>query len=150
MSIDIARCDLVGGHLRIVEAAAIPGISVPARIDGRAAHRLRDLVELAVGAPIDEVVLFGTSVADSLAGLLRVVRQADDAVRRLELRAAMASTMAPLPLAALVVRLATLPEAAIERVSLDANAPFGAAVVAALQLPPPSSMRDRLRSVTWA
>jgi hypothetical protein len=103
-------------------------------------------VELALGAPVDDVILTNADVAESLVALVRRLRAAE----WLHLQRHVAATIAPLPLAALMARLAALPESTVKRVTIDPDLPIGVAVVAALGLPEASSMRDRLRSVTWA
>jgi hypothetical protein len=142
---EIARIDFVRGSAEFVRLPELPGVTVPEHIDANAAHLLRDQVEIAIGAPIDELVLCSQrssigSIAD-LSGLGSHLRS---------LRSEVSSTMTGAQLAAVMLRLATLPERALTMATLDPDLPLGPAVVVALKLERSASMRDRLRNVTWA
>lgn len=151
VSISITRCDLAGGRVRVTDGVAVSGVPAPARIDSHAAHILRDQLELAIGAPIDDAVLLASEPgASAFATLRERFRRGDLAGEWRNLRATTASTMTAVQLTAVMLRLATLPGTAIDRVTLNTESPVGEAVIAALRLPAASSMRDRLRSVTWA
>ena len=150
LSIAIARFDLAGGYFRAAEAVPLPNIPIPERVDARAAHHLRDQLELAIGVQVDEVIFFDSSLTQSWAALRDTVRQGGFFARATEWQRAIASTMVPFQLVALLLRLASLPEGALTKAVLDPDLPIGAAVTVALQLPVASSMRDRLRTISWA
>lgn len=149
-TIEISRCALSDGRVRVVDVSGVLDVPVPERIDGHAAHRLRDQLELTIGAPIDDVVLGETGLGSPLDFLRNAARRGNPFLYSSELRASVASTMAPLQLIAVMLRLGSLPEAGTERVALEPEKPISEAVIAALRLPAAASMRERLRSVTWA
>jgi hypothetical protein len=142
---EIARIDFVSSSVELVNVPELSSAAVSEQIDVNAAHLLRDQVEFAIGAPIDELVLFSQrSSMGSIADLRRLGSRWDG------LRSEVVSTMTGIQLVAVLLRIAMLPEEATRIAPLDPDLPIGLAVIAALKLERATSMRDRLRNVTWA
>lgn len=141
----IGRFDFISGSVTLVNLPDAIEIPPPDAVNQAAAHRLRDQLELLVNAPIDDAVLCSPG-----SGVQSIDELQSFASRWRNLRSEIASTMTPVQQLAVVLRLATLPEPAIAVVELDPGQPVGPTVIAALKLDTASSMRDRLRNVSWA